>query len=100
MTGLDSGFGDALASLRQRRPRVGPADELGPPQRLLGRIRSELEFLDVPELLTDGLHEMLDHIQSCVREVADAIAFQYFRNLQVEITPVAFTPAAEPVGPD
>jgi len=75
-------------------------DELGPPQRLLGRIRSELEFLDVPELLTDGLHEMLDHIQSCVREVADAIAFQYFRNLQVEITPVAFTPAAEPVGPD
>jgi uncharacterized alpha-E superfamily protein len=80
--------------------RLGPADELGPPQRLLGRIRSELEFLDVPELLADGLHEMLDHIQSCVREVADAIAFRYFRNLRVEITPVTFTPAAEPVGPD
>jgi uncharacterized alpha-E superfamily protein len=52
------------------------------PQRLLGRTKSELEFLDVPELLSGDLHVFLDRLQDGVRQVAEAVALQYFRNSQ------------------
>lgn len=77
--------------------RLDNADDLGRPQRMLGRLRGELEFLDVKELLEDGLHETLDRIQRGVRDVADAIALRYFRNLQVELRAVEFNPLAEAV---
>lgn len=52
------------------------------PQRLLGRTRSDLEFLDVPELLSADLHAYLDRLLDGVRQVAEAVALQYFRNSQ------------------
>jgi len=72
-------------------------DELGRPQRMLGRIRSELEFQDVQELLEGGLHAVLDQVQRGVRDVAEAIGMQYFRNLRVDLHAVAFAPPAEAV---
>jgi uncharacterized alpha-E superfamily protein len=77
---------EALADLSE-------PDVLDRPQRVLGRLRSELEFADVPELISSsGLQSALDRIQSGVREVADAIGTQYFRNLQVEINVIDFRP--------
>lgn len=55
---------------------------LARPQRLLGRTRSDLEFLDTRELLGGDLHLFLDQLLNGVRQVAEAVALQYFRNAQ------------------
>jgi uncharacterized alpha-E superfamily protein len=55
---------------------------LARPQRLLGRTRSDLEFLDTHELLEGDLHIFLDQLLNGVRQVAEAVALQYFRGAQ------------------
>ena len=45
--------------------------------RLLGRSRSELEFLRPAELLDDLTEQLLD-LQRCIREVGEAVSQQYF----------------------
>ncbi len=55
---------------------------LARPQRLLGRTRSDLEFLDTRELLDGDLHVFLDQLLNGVRQVAEAVALQYFRSAQ------------------
>jgi uncharacterized alpha-E superfamily protein len=45
--------------------------------RLLGRARSELEFLR-PEELLDDLAAQLMGLQACIRDVGEAVALQYF----------------------
>ncbi len=60
--------------------KLGPIGEVTRPQRLLGRIRAELEFRDIDELLGEGLHEFLDRVQEQVWAVADAVAEQFFRH--------------------
>ncbi len=50
------------------------------PQRLLGRTRADLEYLDVAELQGADLHVFLDGLLGSVRQVAEAVALQYFRN--------------------
>src|SRR5690606_10727162 len=52
------------------------------PQRLLGRTRSDLEFLDTHEVLQGDLHVFLDYLLDGVRQVAEAVALQYFRASQ------------------
>ena len=67
------------------RPRTtSPAwrpgsSQLARPQRLLGRTRSDLEFLDAHELLDGNLHVFLDQLLNGVGQVAEAVALQYFR---------------------
>jgi uncharacterized alpha-E superfamily protein len=53
---------------------------LARPQRILGRTRSDLEFLDTRELLEGDLHVFLDQLLSGVRQVAESVALQYFRS--------------------
>ncbi|MGH9137116.1 MAG: alpha-E domain-containing protein [Acidimicrobiales bacterium] len=55
---------------------------LSRPRRLLGRVRADLEYRDLHEVLADGLHPFLDGLQRSVRQVAEAVALQYFRNSQ------------------
>ncbi len=55
---------------------------LARPQRLLGRTRSDLEFLDTHELVDGDLHVFLDQLLNGVRQVAEAVALQYFRSAQ------------------
>lgn len=64
-----------LAMLRER-----DGQELSRPERLLGRIRADLEFREVHEVLGDGVPQFLDHLQRGVRQVAEAVALEYFRN--------------------
>jgi uncharacterized alpha-E superfamily protein len=77
---------------------LGAPDALQQPQRILGRMRAELEFADVSELVAAPtpapFHFALEHIKAGVREASEAIALQYFRNLHVEIRAVDFRPVA------
>ena len=59
-------------------------------QRVLGRLRADLEFRDVQELLQEDLHAFLDRLQESVRDVADAIAAHFFR-LSTELQLYALT---------
>lgn len=64
-----------LAELDQRpSSRVGARHEA---QRLLGRARSELEFLP-PGVLLEDLQTRLLSLQRTCREVSEAVALQYF----------------------
>ena len=66
---------------------------LSRPERLLGRLRADLEYADVHEVLSAGLPEYLDRLQRGVRQVAEAVALQYFRNSQeLAITALDFRP--------
>ncbi|MGE3285643.1 MAG: alpha-E domain-containing protein [Pseudonocardia sp.] len=70
----------------QHRPaaRVGLQAEA---LRLLGRARSELEFLP-PDQLLDDLPDQLQRLQSCIQEVGEAVSQQYFHTSPY----VAWTP--------
>ncbi len=60
--------------------RLGPLGEVTNPQRLLGRIRAELEFRVIDDLLREGLRDFLDRVQDQVWAVAEAVAEQFFRH--------------------
>ncbi|HEX7168977.1 MAG TPA: alpha-E domain-containing protein [Acidimicrobiales bacterium] len=64
------------------------------PERLLGRVRADLEFTDVRDIVGGGLHSFLERLQHAVRQVAEAVALQYFRNSQeLLLTALDFRPA-------
>jgi uncharacterized alpha-E superfamily protein len=86
-----------LARAEEELLRLGsPGDEASLPRRILGRIRSQLEFADVADLTAspERLSTELDAVQIGVREVSEAIATQYFRNIEVDIRPIEFHPIA------
>ena len=58
----------------------GEGRQLSRPERLLGRVRADLEFRDVHEVLAAGVPVFLDELQRGVRQVAEAVALEYFRN--------------------
>jgi uncharacterized alpha-E superfamily protein len=57
-----------------------------PAERLLGRLRSELDYTGVQEIINGGLHEFIDAFQRKLNDVGDAI-FETFFALQPVITP-------------
>lgn len=50
------------------------------PQRLLGRLRADVEYLDVVELLAGDLSSYLGMVEQDVRQVCEAIEVTYFRS--------------------
>ncbi|NER79425.1 MAG: alpha-E domain-containing protein [Leptolyngbya sp. SIO1D8] len=52
--------------------------------RTLGRLRSELEYLTIDEIVQQGLHEFLDGFQSRLNEVGSAV-FNDFFSLQTAV---------------
>lgn len=70
-----------LAEHSLERLMVSPTDRVGPgaeARRLLGRARSELEFVR-PGAVLDSLEDRLAGLQSTCRDVAEALAMQFFR---------------------
>lgn len=57
-------------------------------EQRLGRMRSELDFLSIDEIMEQGLHEFIDDFQSQVNQVGNAIIETFF----------AMKPIAERVG--
>jgi uncharacterized alpha-E superfamily protein len=48
------------------------------PEQLLGRLRAELEFLDIEEVMDNGLHEFIDDFQSKLNDIGVAIFEKFF----------------------
>ncbi len=68
--------------------------QLSRPERLLGRIRAELEYRDVNDVLADGVPVFLGELQRGVRQVAEAVALEYFRNsLELDLHSLDAIPA-------
>lgn len=82
----------ALGRLRDTTTR------LTRPERLLGRVRADLEFADIHEILAGGLHAFLDPLQRAVGQVAEAVGLQYFRSSQeMALTALDFHPIGGPL---
>jgi uncharacterized alpha-E superfamily protein len=87
-----------LRRVEQELGRLGGDDgRLTRPERLLGRIRADLEYADVHEVTaaagSQDLHAFLERMQTGIRQVAEAVALQYFRNSQeVGLTVLDFHP--------
>ena len=47
-------------------------------ERLLGRLRSELDYLKIEEIMDQGLHEYVDALQSQINDIGGAIQKQFF----------------------
>ncbi len=78
---------DRQSPAQPRRRRTAEA------QRLLGRARSELEFLR-PGVLLESLEERLAGLQATCRDVGEALALQYFHSAPW----VAWTDAGQAAG--
>jgi uncharacterized alpha-E superfamily protein len=48
------------------------------PEQLLGRLRAELEFLDIEEVMNCGLHEFIDGFQESINAIGDAVHEMFF----------------------
>jgi len=60
----------------------GDGVQLSRPERLLGRLRADLEYRDITEVLSDGVPVFLGRLQRGVRQAAEAVALEYFRNAE------------------
>lgn len=47
-------------------------------ERLVGRLRSELEYAKIEEIIEHGLHQYVDGLQGQLNEVGSAVAAQFF----------------------
>lgn len=47
-------------------------------EKRLGRLRAELDFADIEDCMTEGLHEFVDRFQAQVNQVGDAICETFF----------------------
>ena len=67
----------AEESLREIDPRAGRVGVTDQAQRLLGQIRSELEYRPIGDILLD-LAGHMEHVQEVVSDASDAIRHRYF----------------------
>lgn len=51
---------------------------LNPAERRLGRLRAELNYSDITDIMEAGVHEYLDRFQERINDVGDAIHFTFF----------------------
>jgi uncharacterized alpha-E superfamily protein len=70
----------ALRSAEDRINELGVPGRLTRPQRAVGRLRADLEFRDVHELLGGDLLAFLDSVLDGVSRVTALVATQFFRN--------------------
>ena len=74
-----------LYAIRSAEVRLQQLQLGAPPGRawrVLGRLRADLEFADVGELLLGDLHSFLRRVQTDLRGVNDLVAVQFFRNTE------------------
>jgi uncharacterized alpha-E superfamily protein len=49
-----------------------------PPEQLLGRLRGELDYLHIDEVMNTGLHEFIDDLQTRLNQIGEAISDCFF----------------------
>jgi uncharacterized alpha-E superfamily protein len=69
-----------LRSAEEKLDQLSAPGRLSRAQRTLGRIRADLEYADVHELVTGDLNEFLRTTRDGVRMVAELISTELFRN--------------------
>ena len=65
---------DALEAIRASNGARTPSG----PERILGRLSSQLEYTDINEVLTQGLGKFLQHISASVNEASASLQKTYF----------------------
>ncbi|MGI8794512.1 MAG: alpha-E domain-containing protein [Acidimicrobiales bacterium] len=70
----------SVAAAESQLGALLPGDRLSRPQRVIGRLRADLEFTDVHELLGGPTGQLLDRVLNDVRWAAELIGVQFFRN--------------------
>ena len=55
-------------------------------EKRLGRLRSELDYMQISEIIDQGLHEFIDQLQVRINQVGDAIFETFFTLRPVEQT--------------
>lgn len=71
-------FNQSLAALSKIESEGGEQTRLGQPLRSLGRLKSELEYLDIQEILWDKMDPFLEKLLLRINKVADDIEQAYF----------------------
>lgn len=61
-----------------RITRTPPASYRSEEERLVGKLRSQLDYEDIDSIMDFGLHEYLDELQSTLNRVGEAIASRFF----------------------
>ena len=74
---LPGGGGNVVAH-HFRHPPWGSFRGRGPPEQRLGRLRSELDYAAIQEIIGVGLHEFLDRFQFKLNQVDDEIFNTFF----------------------
>jgi len=54
------------------------APEQTPPQRIFGRLVSEMEYVDIRDVLGEGMHPYLDQLQQRINRAGDEITLTFF----------------------
>ncbi|HTM45041.1 MAG TPA: alpha-E domain-containing protein [Polyangiaceae bacterium] len=49
-----------------------------PAERLIGQLRARLDYADIEQVMTEGLHEYLDELQSTLNEIGQAVDVRFF----------------------
>lgn len=50
-----------------------------PPEKVIGNLRSDLEFADINDVFKFGLHEYLDNLQIRINDISNSVYDQYFK---------------------
>ena len=69
----------ALRASESELVRLGGETAPSRPERLLGRLRADLEFMDIHEIIDTGLPAALDSLQHGIIAVAEAVERYFFR---------------------
>ncbi len=69
----------ALRAAEEHLAGLDPPETLSAPRRHLGRIRSDLEFREIGELVTGDVAGFLSELQDRILHVAQLLAVAYFR---------------------
>jgi uncharacterized alpha-E superfamily protein len=76
-------------------PAVRADEKLDPPARLVGRLRADLDYLDVPEVLHSGLSPLLEDLLRRVHQVGNEVTRTYFNTRVILPTPRASAAAQQ-----
>jgi uncharacterized alpha-E superfamily protein len=73
-----------LFSVRSAETRLAQlvTGPLTRPQRVLGRLRADLDYTDPVELLAGDVHARLDELEDDLRGVGELVGVQFFRNAE------------------
>ncbi|WP_258103519.1 alpha-E domain-containing protein [Marinoscillum sp. MHG1-6] len=67
---------ECLHEISDSRGRSGFSNRI---EKLIGNLRSDLEFAEVSDVINFGLHEYMDNLQQKINTLSEAIFEQYFK---------------------